>query len=336
MSSADRAAVRRPARCAGYTMIELSISMLAIAGMTLILTTTSYSTGQADHYLTAVGHVTERSQKTLYDIANAIESSRRFFQADDVGQGYLDALDLASNPLAPGSRLPLVDEQHPLGADLAGDPRTGNVLLVVAQGSPAPCVADANTGELVHVDLHRFVCLYTTQTTRTVLPGAPPARDFVVWRSLQYPDHDQLMAITDATQRRSVVRDLHDRFGLDVAWDAGSPADGSFYRLDTTGSIDAAPLSAHTIEEDPTVSARGRLVYANMQLARTEMASYERRPVLTRDPPGLWAPHGFEVKAAGTAGSRQVWTHLVIEKQAEGSPRVAVIAGTLTSSSQDY
>ena len=82
------------------------------------------------------------------------------------------------------------------------------------------------------------------------------------------------------------------------------------------------------------VSERGRFVYRNMQLARTDLASYPRRPVLTADAPEDWAPNGFEVKIVGPSGARKVWLNLVIESQSARG-LVAVHRSTLIASARD-
>jgi hypothetical protein len=82
------------------------------------------------------------------------------------------------------------------------------------------------------------------------------------------------------------------------------------------------------------MAERGKLVYANAQLARTDPSSHPRRSIFTVDPPTTWAPDGLEVKIVGTSGARKVWVHFVIEAQA-AKGRVATHESTVIASTKD-
>jgi prepilin-type N-terminal cleavage/methylation domain-containing protein len=321
------------ARCRGFTLVELLVSLGVLVLLSLIVERTLASTHEAERYVHAVRRVTEQGQLVSYEVANTIGESRRLFQRDAVGLGYLGALDLAVAPPAAGARLPLIDELRPLGKDEPGDPRTGNVLLFVREGDPAPCVVDAGTGATRYVDTYRFVCIYPHLADRRVVSGPDMALDLVVWRSKAYPARAQLLAL-EAGARVHVVRDLYHRYGYRYVWDAGAGADAAFYALDAVGNIAAGATPGFRVEEDRVVSDRGRLVYANLQLARTDPDSPQRRAVLTVEPVATWAPNGFEVKVAGPSGARKVWMRLAIEAEARRGSS-AVHAGSLIASVKD-
>jgi len=333
MSTGDRS--RRGRRQAGFTFIEVTVAMVLLSLMALLIERTLTTTNQAERYLAAVRETTERGQKISYEIFDAVSASRKLFQRDAVGNGYLGALDLSKNPIVSTARLPVFDEVLGLGPDQAGDPRTGNVLLFVRESDPAPCVADAATGKVRYVDTYRFVCVYPRRTNRRIVTDkSPMALDLVLWRSIPYPSYAQIMAIEDPTERGSVVRDLYDRFGHDVAWDPNAAVGEAFHALDNLGTVSSVADASPTIDEDPDASAGGRLVYANVQLARTDDSSYNLKGVFTRDDPSTWVPDGFEVKTVGASGSRKVWIHLVVECQAtRGS--TAVHDSTMIASTRD-
>ncbi len=334
MSIADR---RRSARSSirGFTLIELTVGMAILSLMALVIERTITSTYNAERYLAAIRRVTERGQKVSYEVFDAVSASRKLFQRDVEGQDYLDALDLARDPLLASARLPIIDEAGVLGPDEAGDPWTGSVLLFVRESDPAPCVADAATGRLRFIDTYRFVCVYPSQSTRRLLNDRPAmANDLVIWRSIPYPNLAQVQAIDDAGERLSVAADLFSRYGHNLAWDPTAAVDSAFYTLDTFGNVSAVPVAGILIEEDVQASARGRLVLGDVQLAPTDAASYHRRAVFSVDDPATWVPDGFEVKIAGASGSRKVWMHTVVESQATRG-QIAVHANTMIASTRD-
>lgn len=336
MSTAESAPVRLRRRSAagGYTFLEMSIVLVIVALMSLVVERVLSSTQDAERYLGAVRLATERGQKIAYDVREIVSSSRKLFGNDTVGKGYLDALDLTRDPKAAGVRLPTFDESSPLGPDEVGDPRVGNVLLFVREADAAPCVANPTTKKTRYVDTYRFVAVYPRVSTRKVVAGQPLSWDLVVWRSVPYPNRAQILAISDLVERRNVVKDLYSRFGYDRIWDPAGAANASFYGIDLLGNVGATPVASPVIEEDPDVSERGRLVYADVQLASTDPGSRARSAVFAQDDPATWSPHGFEVKVVGASGARKVWIHIVVEAQA-GAGRVAVMDSTVIASTKD-
>lgn len=335
MSTAERrSAPRRAVRSAGYTFLEMSITLVIVAMMSLVVERVLSSTQDAERYMAAVRLTTERGQRIAYDVREVVSSSRKLYGNDAVGQGYRAALDLSRDPVAPGVRLPTFDEVSPLGPDTAGDPRTGNCVLFVREADPAPCVALPATGKARFIDTYRFVFIYPRVSGRQIVTGQGLGWDLVLWRSEAFPSRTQILGITDLTERRNVVKDLYSRFGYRHAWDPSGTVANGFYGLDVLGNLATVPAAGMTIDEDPDVSERGRLVYADVQLAGTGSGTRARRPVFTADDPGTWSPHGFEVKVVGASGSRKVWMHIVVESQA-GQDRTAVMESTMIASTKD-
>jgi hypothetical protein len=242
-----------------------------------------------------------------------VVGSRRFFQDDAVGRAYLDALDLSAAPRLASARLPRIDEARPLGPDEPGDPFVGNVLLFVREGDAVGAVADAAAQRVRRVDTYRFVCVYPSRTARRLVFGQGPALDLVLWRSVAFPNHAQILAIADPTERASVVRDLETRLGHGFAWDPAAGADDGFFALDEAGTVEAVPTPGLVLAEDAALSEGGLLVSRGAQLAPTRTDAVATRPVFAADDPSEWSPEGFEIKIAGASGSRKVWFHLVLE-----------------------
>lgn len=320
----------------GYTFVEVVITLGIVSLMALVVERTLASTNEAERYLSAIRKATERGQNLAYEIREAVSASRKLFGNDATGQGYFGALDLTRDPPDAGARLPRFDEVNVLGPDKAGDPHTGNILLFVREADAAPTVADPASGKIRYIDTYRFVCIYPRVTDRYLVQDEPRqlAKDLVMWRSGAYPSYSQIMAITDPIERENVIRDLYTRFEYDLAWDPNAAVNSAFYAMDALGTMSSTPTPSPTIDEDLNISDRGRLVYANVQLARTTTASHTRRPVFTLDDLATWAPDGFEVKIVGASGSRKVWLHLVVEVQAAYG-RVAAHGSTVIASTKD-
>jgi hypothetical protein len=330
MSSADagRAAPR------GHTLVEATIVVFLVATVSIVLHGAVTATSDADQFLSAMQRAAERCDKVGYEVSSLVNTSRKFFQSDDVGKGYLAGMQLPLG-IAPGARLPVIVEDESLDDDEVGEPTTGNILLFVREANPAPAVADPLLGKVRHIDTYRFVCIYPHQTTSTLVPEQPPALDLVVWRSVVFPSWQQITEIQDATQRKNVLKDLHKRFGYRHAWNPDGALGASFYAFQADGNIDGSPLGNFTVKEDPSVSEQGRLVYARTQLARTDEDAHSTRAVLSQDDAEIWSPNGFEVKVTGASRSRQVWIHLVLEVPEVGSHRTATLASTLIANCQD-
>ena len=318
----------------GFTFIEITVSLVVLTLLALAVERTLTTTKDSERYLTAIRRATESGQRVCYEVFKTVSTSRKLFQDDTLGRGYLDALDLSRLPLAPNSRLPLIDEVGELGPDTVGDPKTGNVLLFVEESDPAPCVSDGTTGKIRYIDTYHFVCVYRSATPTSLVTGAPDAHDLVLWRSVAYPNRAQLVAIEDADEQRNVVVDLHDRYGLDTAWDPGSPVEAGFYPLSPLGVLSAGADNLPEIAEEQDLTSSGRLVPARVQLAPTDPESARRMAVFSVDDPADWEPDGFEVKIAGASGSRRIWIHLVVESPASAG-RVAVHRSTMIASARD-
>src|SRR5262245_16953867 len=127
MSIADRLLRGRRAR-RGFTFIEMAVTLTIIGLTTLIIERTISGVTQTERSMRAIRNTSERCQRGAFRLRDIVTGSRKLFQNDTIGQGYLGKLAFpASAPLLSGSRLPTFDETKSLGPDVAGDPRSGNV-----------------------------------------------------------------------------------------------------------------------------------------------------------------------------------------------------------------
>lgn len=314
MSLADGTRIRRSA---GFTFIEMMITMAMLTLLALVIERTISAAHTTERQRAAIQRATERSEGITYEILADVAESHRLFGGDADGMAYLGALELTRDPLLTGARLPIVDEIGELVPDEQGTPLTGNVLLFAVEMDPAPVVADPSRGTVRYIDMYRFVCIYPRRTTRKLIVGAgrDTAVDLVMWRSTRFPNQAQILALGSAAERRAAVKDLVKRFDCGLAWDPAGALTESFYTLSETDSMSATPQFSPEILEDQDVSDRGRLVYTDCQLSPTVAAEYHRRGIYTSDDPATWTPEGFEVKIVGPSSARRVWIHVVVETQ---------------------
>lgn len=333
MSSGSRRV--RARRAGGFTLLEVSIVLVLLTGMALVVERTLTSTRNADRYLNAIRRAKEAAEAAAYRAHEAVSASRRLFDNDITGQEYLTALDLSRFPLASGSRLPRFDELSPLGPDLPGDPRTGNVLLFVREVDPVAISADVAVYPQRYIDVYHFVCIYRHEANRVlIIPKGERAVDLVIWYSVPFPSYQQVAAITDPVEQQKIVESLRAIYGFTYTWDATAALDDAFYELRDAGQLASLPATDFLIPEHPGLSEGGLLVHHDTQLAATTTDMPQRRGVFTVDANSTWAPNGFEVKITGSSGHRKVWMHLVVESQSTRS-QTAVHASTLIASVRD-
>jgi hypothetical protein len=332
MWTGDR--IRVSKGCAGFTLVEAIIVCATIGTLSLLVERTVAAIRDADETLSTFSRVQERCDKTAYQMYEMVRSSRRLFFRGTTDEGYLQALDVRRHLPAPGTRLPLPDEVDPLGPDLDGEPRTGNALLFVREGDPVACAVGAPSTEVRYIDVYRFTCFYPHEGNRRVLVrSGRDSRDLIVWESIPFASHAQILAIPAGTQRTNVIKALHGQ-GVTYAWDGNAAATAAFYPLGASGTIAATPEVDYVIEEDLAVSPGSVLLYANFQLARSTDDSFDRRALLSVEPEDEWVPDGFEVKVVGASGARRVWINLVVEAQSV-TQREAVAKATLVVNLRD-
>lgn len=334
MSIADPRRGGRTRRAAGFTIIEATVVTVVVALMTLVIERTVSGVVETERSMRAVRNTTERGTQATYRLRDLVQTSRKLFQADTVGNAYLAKLSRTRFAPLAGARLPLFDEVNPLGPDAVGDPHTGNCLLFLREGDPYRAVSVPASKTIRSIDTYRIVCVYLSQSTRTVVAGGSPAVELVEWRSRAFPNYTQVMAISVATERTQVVKDLYARFGCNYLWNPTGAVDASFYGIDGSGNIAAAPTVVTSIPEDLNVSLGGRFVSGNMSVARTDTTSQVRMPIFSRDAIATWTPNGFEVKICGPSGARQVWLRLTVEQQASKG-RVPAQTTTAVANTRD-
>ena len=126
----------------GFTAIEMVITVVLLAALTLVAESSLSSVRETTDALAASRRVQRRTEKVAYRIRSLVSSSRRVFHRGSIGNSYIQTLDVSALPPAPGGRLPLPDEHRGIERDQEGVPRTGNILLFARESDPQACSAD--------------------------------------------------------------------------------------------------------------------------------------------------------------------------------------------------
>ena len=321
---------------AGYTLLEVTIVLVILSGMSLLLDQALRTTQDTHGLLDAAARAAGRGQDLTYAVTGLVSESRHLYEDDDLGNDYLAACDLSRAPIAPQTRLPVIDVEPELRMDTSEEQRVGNMLLFVREINASSCVIDKKKMQQRWIDTYRMVAVYPSLVNRQLVMGRPLSRDLVLWRSLPFVSLPQLLEIGDEDDRERVIRDLVARYGMTHAWDPSLPVGQAFYALSDTGELAKTPEGEFLIEEDETLSEGGRLVYRDVQLARTGSELARQGSVLTAEDGSGWAPNGFEVKIVGPSGSRKVWLHAVFEATAPNGRHTAVERYTTTAHVRDF
>jgi prepilin-type N-terminal cleavage/methylation domain-containing protein len=320
----------------GYSMLEIMIVVVILAGMSLLINEALMTTQHTDGLLRAAAEASQRGQKLTFEVTSLVSESRHLYEDDAQGQGYVAACDLSRFPLAPGARLPIIDADPDMRIDEPTELRAGNMLLFVREINASACVADRRKARMRWIDTYRMVAVYPTVVQRRLRNDRAQSRDLVVWRSVPFASYPQLMEIGDEDERTSVVKDLANRYGITHAWDPSATVEAAFHAMSGSGGLSELPDLDFQLDEDELLSEGGRLVYAGVQLAPTDAGYKRARAVLAAETVDAWVPNGFEVKIGGPSGSRKVWIHTVVEAASRNGKQSAIQDYTTTAHVRDF
>jgi hypothetical protein len=300
---------------AGLSIVELTIATSLMVGVLLIVNEVLSTAQRSQVYINARDKAAQYSAKLVADLRAAGLSSRRVYQDDAEGRGYLAALDTTAYPILAGARLPVVDAAGRLDRDAAGVPRTGNAVLLACEDRPQQFTT---SGARHRVDVVRFVSVYPTRRPGKFVEAMPDRIDLVRLASRQYADRASLDQIAVATEKAEVVQALHAQ-GITRAWVAGAAVGSAFFALNSDGTISSTPVASPLIDAAPDNPARPMLGAAHISVAPNSPAL--RVPTFAElDVAAPAFPSGFEVKVVGPSGGRQVLVRLMLLVGVTGGP----------------
>ncbi|GAB4224679.1 MAG: hypothetical protein Kow0062_26760 [Acidobacteriota bacterium] len=306
------------------TLAEMLVVLALMSIVGVMFTQLYVGTIHTTMFLESNNDLALFGQEAVNEIKLEIMQSRRLFQNDTVGQGYLAALALpAAQPLLTGSRLPEADPNGVFRPDASGETRTGNALLAVRELEAITATVDhdgdASTADVDFLaDVFRFQLYYLTKRTEKPIEPFVYALDLVEFESQPYADYFQLSGLP-STYRTEVAKVLY-AAGLRFAWDPGQDAANAFFQIGSDGSL-TGPVS-HQVPP-----ARVRSLLPQLRGGRiTGAMDYSvgitgTPPLQTIDPVSVMAqesasfPSGFEVQVIGPSGARKVLVRLMLVAQ---------------------
>tara|TARA_R110002073_G_scaffold199112_2_gene358229 strand:+ start:1948 stop:3003 length:1056 start_codon:yes stop_codon:yes gene_type:complete len=317
---------KQPSGESGYSMIELVISSVLLAGMIYVVTSLSLSGGQAQEYSRRLNRVTQITQQLIDDMRLELVSSVRVFGNDAEGNANLATLDLdgAPAPLA-GMLLPTVSANETVRTDTTGNEITGNSMFFAKLAWSDRYICTSSEEYLV--DVYRWVYYYLTPEGGGPDPSHSIGLNLVRIVSEPLVDAASIDRITDPIDQAEVL--LHmlnataDADGVvhdpcEMVWVRGDmPAvSGTFRQIDSSdGSLSLTAMSPRddpfeVLRSDSDVS--GLLSYRHHSVASIYSIptfGVGRYGIVTQA--GVGFPHGLEVQVVGPSSARQVLIHMV-------------------------
>lgn len=298
----------------GMSLVEAMVSLSILSFLLLIILQSTNTVSDATTSIESYNTVMVETQKVVSLMHEDVATARKIFEADALGQSYVARVSYGPFPLAATSLLPLVEPLGEFTRDVAGNRRTGNILLVVGEMSPYTFTAPSN-GKAYRISIFRLICYYVSSR------GSPVARglsrfDLVRWESEAFADYVALAAISDVTARGELVSNMVAIGGINYAWDPTQLADAAFYKL--TADVAVAP-TAIAIPGSPKTGRvqKGFYAWRNAALAVNNGIVGTEASVpkfALPDNTGIGFPHGFEVKVVGPSGARKIKVRVVAER----------------------
>ncbi len=312
---------------AGYSLIELVITMSLILMLAFLVLSMSITGTNAQKYADRMTRVTEITQQLLDEMQTDLQSSVRLFHNDAIGSAYIGLLDLSGLPTPVSALLPTLDPAGVFEPDVVGSEKTGTSMLFTRHAWTDEF--QVTSGNTYRVDVYRLQGYYMSIEDAGPQPGSATGMNLVRFTSEPLADGNQIDRITDPTDQAEFLQhlltqspdlfgDVHDSAA--VAWKVGQdPAlTDTMRQIMSDGSLSdssAAPRTAGTwqIHPDPAQSSGSMLFYRHHSVATNYapgVMGVGRYGII--DNTGNGFPHGFEVQIIGPASARQILLHLTL------------------------
>ena len=272
-------------------------------------------------------------QQIINDIRDDTLASRKYFEDDARGTGYLDVMEMdAESPPLTSLRLPVIAENDSFGPDEPGNEKTGSALFFAKAQSPLVVTVPYQGIEdrTFRVSVYRFVLYYLAARPNQRIGRFRGTLDLMRWASIPVADYDQVIAIQDPDPgdgidpRSEVVAAFVNEYGSTWLWDASRDATEAFYPCDQFGYVSPVPLGSVELPRDGTAGLRSAIPTAATTNKHASVCwnaghgGFEVGLAVPRfavaDTTGDGFPHGFEVQIVGPSGARELLLRLAIAK----------------------
>lgn len=345
MSAAAKGSAMRNRRKteAGYSLMEVTV-VAAITTVVLVIAMNLIDgAASVSKFLESRNDLTTFAQRPLNVMQKDITQARVVFGEDSIGTGYRQKIEAGLTiPIAPDSRLPVLDPTGSFSPDKDGVRTVGNSLLIAKQLPPVPVDLPADGTSFpaltLLVDRYEFVYFYVTRDPSVKFASGDRIDNLAFSRSVQYADYNQLVngtTMLSSAQKVALSAALRNTttVNLPIAWSPEMDVANSFYTIDSNlvfpnGSLITAPTIPQTGSGVMIAGLKGGRIIGKM----TYTVAYRKGtakpgtafPITNKAQPvplyaeltsNLPVDCGFEVKVIGPANSRQVLTRLVLYGQ---------------------
>jgi len=324
--------VRRRAAQGGFTLLEMLIAIVLLAGLVAMMTSLTSSANRSQKFANDLMETLESNHDILNSISGALTSSVLVLTNSAAGNGYYDRLDLTGYPQPITSRLPTPRTDGTFNKEKAGETWSGN-LLVFAELYRSDTFACSSTHRY-RVPIIRIHAYYLSPIGDGPTAGKPDGLNLCHWVSEPLADAAGIDRIGDPDDRAEVLNHLllgtEDVKGdthrqVSVVWKVGSDPGvaGTLRAITSGGALDDNPPfsrgSTWKIVARTKPPARDLLAYRRLSVA----TNYAPRHVgvssfSVLDNDGVGFPHGFEVQISGPVSARMILVRLVVVRATGG------------------
>lgn len=304
-------------RARGVSLVEVAVSMVVLAIMSLVIVQTIRSLSQADTSIRDDSKARSLADRVIEHIESDVSCTARMFAEGDLARAYLARCDVVGllgqgGAVLTGSKLPVPSPLGTFEPDTPTTAFTGNLLLLGRRDGVVTVDLGAVGGGMRRVDTLRLVAWF-------LHPGPVTGIDLSRWTSARIARSTDLDATSEPTQRAALLQGLVG-LGIRYVWDLSERADASLQVINGDGSLRPMTTS-ETLAFDPQLSAPRIMGKRNLGIAKNRSLTtpVPRFAIATSN-----FPHGFELKRDGDGSGDLLLIRLVIASTSQS--RRAVFA----------
>ena len=311
----------------GFSIVEATVTLVLMLVAMAIFYDMMIGASRAGMFHESRNDLVVISQRAVNSIQTELSQSKFVFEENSLGTEYrnlfVNGLPVGVSVWA-GSRLPIVDAAT---GTLGPDPglngianRTGNSLMLARQLAPVAVAYDHDANALTPdvsflVDRYEFQFYFLRANPARNFGNLGYYLDLVRAKSQIVADYIQLSGV--GTNRAQLVQRILANTPITMAWDPGKAiAAPAFYTLAGDGALASASPTRFTVTtaslcpEFTGGRISGKMEYSVSLNTSASMAMRDIVPLYATA--GGTFPGGLEFQVVGAAGTRKIWTRLVL------------------------